>query len=139
MGLSVQPFCARFPMDLVFRLYDESAHSLRTDANGDKDCCLLICQQPLESASHPKPLATVRAFDLGQLLQTRCRVVWVHFTKASKSPACWLNGTRMSSLFNERSSFVRPRSRFSVQGAVVRVLLVVVCGCVHPTFDKEES
>lgn len=44
MGLSVQPFCARFPMDLVFRLYDESAHSLRTDANGNKDCCLPICQ-----------------------------------------------------------------------------------------------
>lgn len=44
MGLSVQPFCAHFPMDLVFRLYDESAHSLRTDANGNKDCCLLICQ-----------------------------------------------------------------------------------------------
>lgn len=44
MGLSVQPFCGRFPMDLVFRLYDESAHSLRTDANGNKDCCLPICQ-----------------------------------------------------------------------------------------------
>lgn len=44
MGLSVQPFCARFPMDLVFRLYDECARSLRTDANGNKDCCLLICQ-----------------------------------------------------------------------------------------------
>lgn len=44
MGLSFQPFCARFPMDLVFRLYDERAHSLRTDANGNKDCCLLICQ-----------------------------------------------------------------------------------------------
>ena len=87
MGLSVQPFCAHFPMDLDFRLYGESAHSLRTDANGNKDCCLLVCQQPPESASHPKLLAAVWAFGLRQLLQTRRRVVWVHLTKVRKSPA----------------------------------------------------
>lgn len=44
MGLSVQPFCARFPLDLVSSFYDERAHSLRTDANGNKDRCLLSCQ-----------------------------------------------------------------------------------------------
>lgn len=34
---------------------------------------------------------------------------------------------------------MRPRSRLSIEGAVVHMLLVVVCGYVHPTFDKEES
>lgn len=131
MGLSVQPFCACFPMDLVFRLYDESAHSLRTDANGNKDRCLLICQQPPESASHPKLLAAVWAFGLGQLLQTHHRVVWVCLTKASKSPACWVKGVRLMSLFNQRSGSVSLRSRFSPEGAIVHVFLAVlgiVCG-----------
>lgn len=92
MGLSLQPFCAHFPMDLVFRRCDESALSLRADANGNKDCCLLICQKPLESASHPKLLSAVWAFGRRQLLQMHCRVVWVCLTKASKSPTCWVNG-----------------------------------------------
>lgn len=44
MGLSVQPFCIHFPLDLVSSFYDERAHSLRTDADGNKDRCLLSCQ-----------------------------------------------------------------------------------------------
>lgn len=53
---------------------------------------------------------------------------------------CWVNGVRLNSLFNQRRGFVSPRSGFSLEDAVVHVLLavlVIVCGYVHPAFRKE--
>ena len=62
----------------------------------------------------------------------------------SKKITClhWVNGVRLNSQFNQRGGFVSPRSGFSLDGAVVHVLLAVlaiVCGYVHSTFDKEDS
>lgn len=83
--------------------------------------------QSLESASHPKLLTVVKAFRLGQFLQTCCKVVWVCLTKASKPPACWVNGVRLNSQFSQRMGLVSPRSRLSSEDAVVQVLLAGWC------------